>query len=77
MYLNQKLSIVRHAVSDIKSAEMAILVASLPADSEARRAIEQLKTIKNVGDVGAIEILLSVLSLIERDDCQTRRQNGR
>jgi hypothetical protein len=57
MYLNHKLSTVRFVTADMKSTDISALVASLPIESEARQAIELLKEIRNVGDVGAVEIL--------------------
>lgn len=68
MHLNRKLSTVRFATADMSSADIQALVTSLPLDSETRKAIEHLKQIKNVGDVGAVEILLATLEVCFRED---------
>lgn len=63
MHLNRKLSIVRFATADMKSADIQAIVSSLPVESEARQAIELLKEIKDVGDVSAVELLLATIGV--------------
>ena len=68
IHINRQLSRVRFALEKRNSDEISSFVTSLPVTSETRQAIEQLKKIKNVGDVGAVEILLAVVGLAFQDD---------
>lgn len=68
MHANQKLSLVRHTLRQMSATDREMVVNSLPPDSELRQAIGELRHIRWVGDMVALEILLQVFDLAFKVD---------